>query len=159
LLGTLQAGPAADMVEVRRRQIAGRLRMAAEAAHVRHVALMPASSHVDLRALAKRLDAAPSGTTAGAQAAMAASGWPAGGPEAVVQVVEMPSAEIPIHASGMENPALSNGGAMGLVIVVPDVVKKADLADARHLLRASPAPLLGLLTYPSTAARTRRRPR
>ena len=41
----------------------------------------------------------------------------------------------------------TNGHVPGLALVTPSTIKKAEVAAATHLLRVSPAPLLGLVTY------------
>jgi hypothetical protein len=43
--------------------------------------------------------------------------------------------------------SLNQSTSAGLVLVSPSRIKKADLADVRHLLMVTPFRLLGLLVY------------
>jgi uncharacterized protein involved in exopolysaccharide biosynthesis len=65
-------------------------------------------------------------------------------------LVEAASAHAPtpqVRPFNAQQLAVSNGGGMGLVIVSPPVLKKSELDDIVHLLRMSPAPLAGVVTY------------
>jgi hypothetical protein len=42
---------------------------------------------------------------------------------------------------------LVNGGGTGLVVVAPDAPKRAELDEIRNLLKLTPGPLLGVMTY------------
>jgi hypothetical protein len=61
----------------------------------------------------------------------------------------------PIRVFGTEAPAIQNGGSTGLVVVAPATMMKDQLADTKHLLRVSPAPLLGVIVL-GRPARPRR---
>ena len=54
-----------------------------------------------------------------------------------------------VDAADAHGTPVMNGVPTGLVLVAPDTVRRSELADTAHLLRISPAPLLGVITYPS----------
>jgi capsular polysaccharide biosynthesis protein len=120
--------------------VAARLRLAAKAAGVRNIGLLPTRRDLDLESLAARLDAASA--AAPALASVVGSG---AGPRAEA-VPDGPTFRIrpfDIRDSAMS----SNRGGTGLVLVSPTTLKKTELDEIKHLLRMSPGPLVGLLTY------------
>ena len=161
LLGTLAGKPDDEEALQDATAIAMRLRLAAGAAHVRGVGLVPMGPHVNVRPLAERLEAVSS------QEASVAAAEPgrrepveavvAGRPWKVATGTLTASASHPLFVRPFEaqTASLSNGGGTGLVLVVPSTVKKTELAEAGHLLSVSGFPLLGLITY----ARPRTSPR
>ena len=128
LLGTLQphAAPAAAM------GVSARLRLAAEAARVRNVALVAAGPSVDLDGLANSLKA-----SAAVEALQATGNGDAGAYPAPLRIASF----------NAEHPPFNNGSRSGLVLVSPTALKKTDLSDVAHLLQASRLPLLGVITY------------
>jgi capsular polysaccharide biosynthesis protein len=163
LLGRLQSDPAAGEPLEDVGDLAARVRMSAEAAHVRSVTLVAAGQQVDVGRLAERLEigaqpfdnAAPQGDT---ERLLRRETLAAARRERLVTRAEAVAPQaVSVHAFGPDN-ALSNAGATGLVLVAPATVKKADLDDTIHLLRISPAPLLGLITYTTASRWGGRRP-
>ena len=148
LLGTLPGGPADEAAFDERSQIAARLRMSAEAADVRSVTLLAGSEGVDVDPPARWLDAvlAPATQPAFAFADATAGSYSAshGRPRRPDMDIT-PDASLPIPVFGTDGPAIRNGGATGLVVVAPATMKKEQLADTKHLLRVSAAPLLGVI--------------
>jgi capsular polysaccharide biosynthesis protein len=155
LTSQLDAGDAFQDVTA----IAMRLRLAAEAASLRGVGLVPIGPHVNVRPLAERLEALSSEGAA----AVAAAEWALG--ESVEAAVAgrlrratagtlTGRSPLPVRIRPFEvlNASLGNGSGTGLVLVVPSTVKKTELAEAGHLLTVSRLPLLGLITYPRTPA-------
>ena len=163
LLGTLSGGPASEPTFDERSQIATRLRMSAEAAHVRSVTLLSASESADVRSSARWLDAVLATATepefAFADARAGAYSASHGRPRRPDMDIT-PDASLPIPVFGTDGPAIRNGGATGLVVVAPATMKKEQLADTKHLLRVSAAPLLGVIAQRRPArpkGRVRRR--
>jgi hypothetical protein len=135
LLGTFTSHPSAAEATT----IGARLRLAADAAELGSVALLPAQSHLDFEPLAQALNASPS--VGGA----ATNGN--GGDDGHRRALHV----VPFRA---ENPPANNGRRSGLVVVSPTVLKKRDLTAIPHLLRATHLPLVGVITYaePRTGA-------
>ncbi len=138
LLGTLPSEPDADTSAEELSAISARLRLAAEAAGLEAIALFPAVSDVDLARFAERLAAMP------ARAAdQAGSSALTNGARGALQIrpfsVQHPSADV-----------------QGLVLVAPNRMKKDKLIDVTHLLRLTPVPLLGLVTYDARSSRARK---
>src|SRR6266542_3581435 len=127
LLGTLEphAAPSAAI------GVSARLRLAAEAARVRNVALVAAGPVVDLDGLAESLKASA------AAEALQANGNGAGAYPAPLRIASFDA----------EHPPFSNGSRSGLVLVSPTALKKDELSDVAHLVQASRLPLLGVITY------------
>jgi capsular polysaccharide biosynthesis protein len=134
-----------------------RLRLAAEAAALLKVSLVPIGPQVNVGPLAEWLEAASSED--GAELVVAEPGLA----EPVEAVPGRPwRVAIGAHAGAPAHPAvrvrpfdvqnasasLNNGTPGGLVLVLPTTVKKGELMDAGHLLTVSRLPLLGLITYP-----------
>jgi uncharacterized protein involved in exopolysaccharide biosynthesis len=165
LLGRLTSQPDAGDEFQDVTAIAMRLRLAAEAAGLRGVGLVPIGPHVNVRPLAERLEALSSEGAATVAAAEPALGESV---EAAVAGRLRRSAAgtltgrsplpVRIRPFEVQNASLSNGSGTGLVLVVPSTVKKTELAEAGHLLAVSRLPLLGLITYlrPRTLRRSPR---
>jgi uncharacterized protein involved in exopolysaccharide biosynthesis len=121
LLGTLPGPP--DDGHIEPGDIPARVGVAARAAALKKVALVPVGPQIDVGPLAERLQAArsPRSSTKNAGAAVIRPFDPAQG--------------------------MQNGSGDGLVLVAPSTVKKADAMEAGHLLTISRLPLLGLITY------------
>ena len=131
LLGKLQEDTPAETSA----NVGARLRLAAEAAGVGNVALLATGSNVDLDAVALSLrDSA----AAGAPHRNGAPPPPPG--------MHAP-AKLRIAPFEATDPPFNNGRRSGLVLVSPTALKKTELADVSHLLKASNLPLLGLITY------------
>jgi hypothetical protein len=139
LIGTITGGSDPDHADGVV-AVMGRLQLAARTRHVESIGLVGARRGSDLDQLAERMNAVwldravltPAGDHAGDAGAQAAT---AGVPTPHVR---------PFNAQQL---ALSNGGGMGLVLVSPPALKKSELDDVMHLLRMSPAPLVGVVTY------------
>jgi capsular polysaccharide biosynthesis protein len=155
LIGTLPDQPDAAEAFQDATAVAMRLRLAAEAAAVRKVGLVPIGPHVNVRPLAERLEVLSS---QGAAAA-AAEPSPVEGVEAAVVGRSWRVATGTLAASApnsvhirpfdeIQSASLSNGSGTGLVLVVPSSVKKTERVEADHLLTVSRMPLLGLIMYP-----------
>ena len=129
LLGTLPTGLGNEVSEEELAPIAARVRLAAEAAEIDEVGLIAITpEEVNLRQMAERLQANP-GFGSGSRASRHAP---------------------PVRVRGLTHasPAAADDvGATGLVVVSPHAVKKAALTDLGHLLRVTPLPVLGLITY------------
>jgi hypothetical protein len=129
LLGTLASNTsAADVTDV-----GARLRLAAEAADVRNVAMVTAGG-VDVDGVAASLSAADAHAPNG------------NGHGAALQIGNFDS----------QNPPFNNGSRSGLVLVSPTALKKTELNDIEHLLQASRLPLLGVITYTAPNRHLRR---
>jgi hypothetical protein len=130
LLGTL----ASDMSATDVTDVGARLRLAAEAADVRNVAMVTAGG-VDVDGVAASLSAA--------DASHAGNG---NGHGAALRIGNFDS----------QNPPFNNGSRSGLVLVSPTALKKTELNDIEHLLQASRLPLLGVITYTAPNRHLRR---
>jgi len=108
--------------------VAGRLRLASKAAGVHNIGLLPLRKGVDLPHLAEQL----------------------GEPEARGHTKIRR-----IGAFDVSNATLVNGGGTGLVVVAPNAPKKAELDEIRNLLRLTPGPLLGVVTYTRGSQRSK----
>ena len=139
LLGKLKPGAAQTSAT----DVGARLRLAAEAAHVRNVALVSAGPNVDLHRLAESL-----GTS---RAAGTPSTTRNGDSDARANL-----RPLRIGAFNPESPPFNNGVRSGLVLVSPTALKKTELSDIAYLLKASHLPLLGVITYASPESRLRR---
>lgn len=111
--------------------VTARLRLAAEAARVRNVALVAAGPKVDLDELAESLK-----TSAAVEALTSGNGAGIG------------HSSLKIASFDAEHPPFNNGTRSGIVLVSPPALKKDELNDVEHLLQASRLPLLGVITYP-----------
>jgi uncharacterized protein involved in exopolysaccharide biosynthesis len=127
LLGTLQPHAASPTAI----EVSARLRLAAEAARVRNVALVAAGPRVDLDGLAESL------TASAAAEALQANGNGVGAYPAPLRIASFDA----------EHPPFNNGSRSALVLVSPSALKKTELSDVAHLLQASRLPLLGVITY------------
>jgi capsular polysaccharide biosynthesis protein len=131
LLGKLQDDPSATTSA----NIGARLRLAAEAAGVGNVALLATGADVDLDTVTTSLRASASGRAPHQNGTPAASSG-----------LHEP-AKLRIAPFEPMDPPFNNGRRSGLVLVSPTALKKTELADVSHLLKASNLPLLGLITY------------
>ena len=132
LLGTLYARSDDDQPAEELAPVAARVRLAAQAAGVDDVAVLPVKADVDAQRLVESLDAAAqngSGVVAAEGAAQQSS-------------------RTRIRSADLASPAAAEERrATGLVLVAPSSLSKADLADVGHLLRVTPMPLLGLIVH------------
>ena len=143
LLGTLRDGIDADSAEDLVR-VAARVRLAADAAGVKDATLLPVRADVDLQHLVERLQANP----AKHLDIVAADTDPERGSATRIRAVDLASPS-----------ALAGRRSTGLVLVSPSALKKTEIVDVCHLLRVTPMPLLGLITYRQARFFGRRRPR
>jgi hypothetical protein len=137
-------------------EVATRLRLAARAAGVSGVGLLAVPGDLDVNGLAELLDptaadqdlrqAVHSPVREPIGVASTAGPYPPDNPDARSELRAGVAHGCPIRAYHIGQ-AATNGSAPGLVLVTPSTVKKTDVAAATHLLRVSPAPLLGLVTY------------
>jgi capsular polysaccharide biosynthesis protein len=118
--------------------ISARLRLAAKAAGVENVRLLPAVPELDLGRLAARLEMNGAGAANGEHAAVAIDAAPS-----------TPG----IRPFSLQEASADTNGAVGLVLVSPDRIKKADLLDTGQLLSLTSVPLLGLVAYDSRPVR------
>jgi len=155
LLGTLTNEP--DEWEALQDEtgIGMRLRLAAEAAALPMVGLVPIGSHVNVGPLAERLQAASpeeDSKLAVAEPELAEPVWIVPGRPWRVAAGPLAGAHarpaVRVRPFDVHNASLNNGGGGGLVLVLPTTAKKSELMDAGHLLTVSRLPLLGLITYP-----------
>jgi capsular polysaccharide biosynthesis protein len=167
LLGTLTNEPD-ESGALQDEGIGMRLRLAAEAASLLKVSLVPIGPQVNVGPLAEWLEAASSEDVPELVVAE---------PELAESVGAVPGrpwrVAIGAHAGAPAHPAvrvrpfdvqnasasLNNGTPGGLVFVLPTTVKKGELMDAGHLLTVSRLPLLGLITYPCRRRPVDRAPR
>jgi capsular polysaccharide biosynthesis protein len=148
LLGTLRGGLHETYAPQELAPIYGRLQLAAEAVGVHEVGLLAAISGVDLRGLASRLGAVADvgADVSFSEVALARGGAPGTsiGEGGILQ--RSPWARI--RAFSLASPSsLDERDTTGLVLVCPTILKKAAVADINDLLRMTPMPLLGLITY------------
>jgi hypothetical protein len=142
LLGTFTSNPSAAEAT----SIGARVRLAADAAQLGSVALLPAQSHLDFEPLARALSSSP-----------AVAGEPRNG-SGTADSHHRPLHVVPFRP---ESPPVNNGRRSGLVLVSPTVLKKRDLTAIPHLLRATHLPLVGVITYaepqrgPAAAVKTK----
>jgi capsular polysaccharide biosynthesis protein len=113
--------------------VAARVRLAAEAAGVDEVALLPVRRDVDLQRLVERLQS----TSANVLDAVPAEGAAGRRSRARIRGFSLESAS-----------AVDERGATGLVLLAPSALKRTDVLDVGHLLRVTPMRLLGVITYP-----------
>jgi uncharacterized protein involved in exopolysaccharide biosynthesis len=111
---------------------AARVRLAAEAAGVSEVGLLSVPADLDVGRLGERLRAAST------------NGVDMVGPEAAREH----GGPLNIRPFSPSSPSsVDERRRTGLVLVCPSVIKKSDAVDLDHLLRVTPMPLLGLITY------------
>jgi capsular polysaccharide biosynthesis protein len=170
LLGELSGGPGRALRRDDVRRVATRLRLAAGAAGLPNVGLLASPEDLEVDGLAHLLDAAPVDQDAddpvyvdaperiGVASLVGLAGGNGSGP------VTSFSAPVPqscrIHAFHLGRAAnVANGSATGLVLVTRSTIKKTHVGATAHLLRVTPAPLLGLVTYTPTRPLVQRVPR
>lgn len=135
-LGTLAGAPdEASVLDSPR--LRDRIRIAGEAAGVRSVRLLGVGPSFDLRPLATSLAHRP-GSEAGSPRAPKGSSRSGARARAVPINVFDPHTWSP------------NGAGAALVLVLPDALKKNDIADANRLVALSRLPVLGVITYKRT---------
>jgi hypothetical protein len=155
LVGELHGGPYRALRPEDVSRVATRLRLAARGAGVRSVGLLAVPEDVEVDGLAQLLDFAAVDPDAQSPQApelvdvpvLAGLGTAA---DAERQLdFRAPTAHAcRIRAYHLEQATeATNGSVPGLALLTPSTIKKAELAAATHLLRVSPAPLLGLVTY------------
>jgi uncharacterized protein involved in exopolysaccharide biosynthesis len=120
-LGALPSAPDGREALEDPTDIAVRVRLAAQGAALRKVALVPVGPNVNVGPLAQRLEGV---------ASLSAS-------------THLDDA-LGIRPFDARN---SNGSAHGFVLIVPSTVKKQELVAAGHLVTASRSPLIGFITY------------
>jgi capsular polysaccharide biosynthesis protein len=155
LIGELRGGPYRPLLPKDASRVATRLRLAARAAGVRSVGLLSVLEDLEVDGLAQLLDfAAVDPDVKSPQARVRVDvPVPAGfgiaeDPDGQVDVPAPASHACRIRGYHLEQASKSsNGDVPGLALVTPSTIKKTELAAATHLLRVSPAPLLGLVTY------------
>ena len=140
LIGTITRASQGDHIEDVV-AVMGRLQLAASARGVDSIGLVAARRGLDLDGLAKRMDAV--GFSSSVLTSLV--GGTAG--EAGAEEGAPSSTSFRVRPFNAQQLALSNGGATGLVLVSPPALKKTELDDVMHLLRMSPAPLVGVITY------------
>jgi capsular polysaccharide biosynthesis protein len=122
---------------------AARLRLAAGAAAVDGVVLVGNGPNVVLEQLAERLEHLPSANR-DAFARDTATGVTGNAGRPTITAIHDVAGRL-------------EGVATGLVLVLPNKVKKADLRDVRYLMQITPFALVGLITYPRPALHRRLR--
>jgi uncharacterized protein involved in exopolysaccharide biosynthesis len=123
--------------------VVGRLQLAARARNVRNIGLVAARRDIDLEGLAQRMDAV------WFDAPLIASLVGGNGAEHEAEEGPPSSPEFHVRPFSVRQLAMSNGGGMGLALVSPPTLKKTELDEVMHLLRMSPGPLVGVITYES----------
>jgi capsular polysaccharide biosynthesis protein len=151
LIGELRGGPYRALRPDDASRVATRLRLAARAAEVRSVGLLSVPEGLEVDGLAHLLDFAAVDPDVQSPQTPDGAGVPV---LAGFGTAEEPDFRPPathacrIRAYHLEHATeATNGSVPGLALVTPSTIKKAELAAATHLLRVSPAPLLGLVTY------------
>lgn len=165
LLGTFPSDPDEDDARQDLARVAARLRHAAEAVDIEQIGLVGIVEDVDMRRLAERLEGAQAGLNSvsaeadDAELAQTAETAARGSTRREARRVGESStagrasradrggARLLIRPFSLEAGSLNPSTSAGLVLVSQSSVKKADLADVRHLLMVTPFHLLGLLVY------------
>jgi hypothetical protein len=124
LLGRLRGGGGDDRLRADLQPLSSRLRLAAETAGLKNLALLAAMPDSDVEALAEQLEA-----NSAREGALA------------------DRSPLRIRPFSLEDPAEHDPSETGLVLLSPDTIKKAELEDVHHLLRVMPLRVLGLITY------------
>jgi hypothetical protein len=157
VLGMLPKEPEAEASLAQASAIAARVELAAEATALRKVALLAGGPPVDLGPLAERMQAAfPPVAPAPAQEAATRpavvsdrGGSVAGVPPASsrLSLSGMSRGDLKIQPFSLEKGSKNNGTKAGLILVLPTVIKKTELAEVGHLLSVAHMPMLGVITY------------
>lgn len=142
LIGTLSRSATANGADHELAPVAGRLRLAAEAANLDRIMLVAARPAVELERLAASIE----------------------------RVAQRPGEAIPAYAvaapaamaisptvTAFSDDSQFTREATGLVLVLPSTMKKTELLEVGHLLRVTPYRLIGLITHPRPRHRARRR--
>jgi capsular polysaccharide biosynthesis protein len=156
LIGVLRGGPYRPLPPEDVDRVATRLRLAAHAAKVPSVGLLAVPEDLDVDGLATLLDRAavapevedPAYSDARERVGVSS----AVGRREPDDTHAGLKPRAPARRTYRIRPyrvgeAATNGNVPGLVLVTPSTIKQAHVAAAVHLLRVSPAPLLGLVTY------------
>lgn len=132
-LGTFSVDGSGQLGAARGIEITHLLRESAREAHVAKIDLLGIGSTVDLALIAGALDSAVATQRGEGQAAPGA-GQPAWASRAIT-----------VRPFGLRE--VGEGKGTGLAVIAPAVMKKSELEDAMRLLRTTPWPLLGVMTY------------
>jgi capsular polysaccharide biosynthesis protein len=152
LLGTLPGAPDLEVALQEATPIATRLGLAAKVTGARSVGLLAAGRPTELTGLAHQLEAAP----AHVEPAFAGA---TGSPRPSVEGGGHDSHSAFTVRSLAESSSVNGGGFDAVVVVSPTALKKSEIIDTNHFLRASRLPVLGLITYrASRRGRNRWRP-
>ncbi len=130
-LGTFSVDGSGQLGAVRGIEITDLLQESARKAHVAKIDLLGIGSTVDLALIAGALDSAVAG---GAVPAAEGAAQPATAGRAIT-----------VRPFGLRE--IGEGDGTGLAVIAPAVLKKNELEDAMRLLRTTPWPLLGVMTY------------
>jgi capsular polysaccharide biosynthesis protein len=157
VLGMLPKEPEAEASLAQASAIAARVELAAEATALRKVALLAGGPPVDLGPLAERMQAAfppvapaPTQEVATRPAVVSDRGGSvAGVPPASsrLSLSGMSRGDLKIQPFSLEKGSKNNGTKAGLILVLPTVIKKTELAEVGHLLSVAHMPMLGVITY------------
>jgi capsular polysaccharide biosynthesis protein len=132
-LGTFSVDGSGQLGAARGIEITHLLRESAREAHVAKIDLLGIGSTVDLALIAGALDSAVATQ---------------GGDGLAVTGAEQPttaSRAITVRPFGLRE--VAEGKGTGLAVIAPAILKRSELADAMRLLRTTPWPLLGVMTY------------
>jgi capsular polysaccharide biosynthesis protein len=132
-LGTFSVDGSGQLGAARGIEITHLLRESAREAHVAKIDLLGIGSTVDLALIAGALDSAVA--TQGADV------------RAVAGTEQLGSASRAITVRPFGLREIGEGKGTGLAVIAPAILKKSELEDAMRLLRTTPWPLLGVMTY------------
>jgi capsular polysaccharide biosynthesis protein len=132
-LGTFSVDGSGQLGAARGIEITHLLRESAREAHVAKIDLLGIGSTVDLALIAGALDSAVATQGGGGPAATGAH-QPASASRAIT-----------VRPFGLRE--VAEGKGTGLAVIAPAILKRSELADAMRLLRTTPWPLLGVMTY------------
>lgn len=157
LLRQLSGAPDQPISSEEAAQIAERLRLAAETAHVRRICLVRAGAGIDVAPLAAALDDALHARIGAAEPEYEFAAASAGGGHGHATGAPLAHVHprIRVVPADFSTP-ISNGGGTALALVSASSLSKDELEDASLLLRVSPVPTLGLIAYGRAAKRRRR---
>jgi capsular polysaccharide biosynthesis protein len=146
LLGTLRRGLEEHDPHEHLAGIAMRLRLAADAAGVSDVVLLPLPPEADLERLVVTLGASSARGLEPADAAGVRSR--ARAPRGDVDRLRRASSAVRIRSFNLASPlSFGEPGVTGIAVVSPNALTKREILDLGHLLRVTPMPLLGLICY------------
>jgi capsular polysaccharide biosynthesis protein len=143
VLGTMPGDPDSDEALEEASRIAMRLKLAAGITGARSVGLLAAGPPVDLTQLAQSLEALPAetepalaGTIDSSRTTMVEATHDTGHPSLMIRPLP-------------EKLSTNGGGVSAVVLVAPTALKKSEIIDTNHFLKATRLPVLGLITYRS----------